>query len=145
MQANKVPGEICGASEGSLLATQNFPHRCRKQPLLLYEQPDADDTATKNAAFAWTLSQHSNDCGSMAYSALGSHPEHDTDKGAGAIGKDAMLEKGRLNPATNLQYGVTVATEDDVFLAATDGIWDTLDPVQVRESCHELQGLVCVV
>ena len=51
---------------------------------------------------------------------------------AGAIGKDAMLEQGRLNPATNLQYGVAVATEDDVFLAATDGVWDTLDPVQAR-------------
>ena len=43
-----------------------------------------------------------------------------------------MLEKGRLNPATNLQYGVTVAAEDDVFLAATDGVWDTLDPVQAN-------------
>lgn len=48
----------------------------------------------------------------------------------GAIGKDAMAEKGKLNANTNLQYGVTIAAGDDVFLSATDGVWDTIDPVQ---------------
>ncbi len=46
-----------------------------------------------------------------------------------------MLEQGRLNPATNLQYGVAVTVDDDVFLSATDGVWDTLDPVQVLLLC----------
>ena len=52
-----------------------------------------------------------------------------------------MLEQGRLNPATNLQYGVAVAAEDDVFLSATDGVWDTLDPVQVRLPCPMIASL----
>ena len=36
---------------------------------------------------------------------------------AGAIGKDAALERGELNPNTNLQYGVTVCHGNDIFLS----------------------------
>ncbi len=32
----------------------------------------------------------------------------------------------------NLQFGMVAAQADDAFLMASDGLWDTLDPVQVR-------------
>ena len=55
--------------------------------------------------------------------------------GAGAIGRVAA---DKYEPLTyrsnmNLQFGMVAARPDDCFLMASDGLWDTLDPVQVRQ------------
>jgi len=54
---------------------------------------------------------------------------------AGAIGRVAA---DKYEPLTyrsnmNLQFGMMAARPDDCFLMASDGLWDTLDPVQARQ------------
>ena len=57
--------------------------------------------------------------------------------GSGAIGRVAA---DKYEPLTyrsnlNLQFGMVAAQPDDIFLLASDGLWDTLDPVQARQTC----------
>ena len=51
---------------------------------------------------------------------------------AGAIGAVASekYDKFRMRENTNLQFGMVAARAADMFLIASDGLWDTLDPVQ---------------
>ena len=53
---------------------------------------------------------------------------------AGAIGAIAAdkYEPSKYRAGLNLQFGMVAAQADDAFLMASDGLWDTLDPVQVR-------------
>ena len=50
----------------------------------------------------------------------------------GAIGHVAADDTGRqaLRRDTNLQYGAVACRAADMFLSASDGLWDTLDAVQ---------------
>ena len=52
---------------------------------------------------------------------------------AGAIGAIAAdkYEPSKYRAGMNLQFGMIAAQADDMFLMASDGLWDTLDPVQV--------------
>ena len=52
---------------------------------------------------------------------------------AGAIGAVAAdkYEPSKYREGMNLQFGMVAARPSDVFLMASDGLWDALDPVQV--------------
>ncbi len=52
---------------------------------------------------------------------------------AGAIGSVAAdkYEPSKYRDGMNLQFGMVAARPSDMFLLASDGLWDTLDPVQV--------------
>ena len=52
---------------------------------------------------------------------------------AGAIGGVAADKYDALKyrENMNLQFGMVAAQPNDIFLMASDGLWDTLDPVQV--------------
>ena len=52
---------------------------------------------------------------------------------AGAIGQIAAdkREPSKFRTGMNLQFGMIAAACHDEFLMASDGLWDTLDPVQV--------------
>ncbi len=54
---------------------------------------------------------------------------------AGAIGAVAAdkYDPLKYRENMNLQFGMVAAQPDDIFLMASDGLWDTLDPVQVTE------------
>ena len=51
----------------------------------------------------------------------------------GAVGAVAAdkYEPSKFRAGMNLQFGMVAARPEDVFLMASDGLWDTLDPVQV--------------
>ena len=55
---------------------------------------------------------------------------------AGAIGAISAdrYEPDKYRAGMNLQFGMVAAQPNDAFLMASDGLWDTLDPVQVRHS-----------